>query len=86
MSATTGLPYVPLEAFPTSGVPATGGNSETDNLNIYYEVCWRPEFCVKAHAYAGAVRKYSLGHNVHGTGAAHDPGCWVSCLYRREPQ
>lgn len=50
MSATTGLPYVPLEAFPTSGVPATGGNSETDNLNVYYEVYTRPEIWFQTDA------------------------------------
>jgi Amt family ammonium transporter len=38
MSATTGLPYVPLVSYPTSGVPITGGDSLTEDLNVYYEV------------------------------------------------
>lgn len=37
MSATTGLPYVPLQAFPTNA-PATGGDSLTEDLNVYYKV------------------------------------------------
>ncbi|KAK8156292.1 putative ammonium transporter [Phyllosticta citrichinensis] len=36
MSATTGLPYVPLQAFPTDA-PATGGDSLTQDLNVYYK-------------------------------------------------
>ncbi|KAK7528875.1 ammonium transporter AmtB-like domain-containing protein [Phyllosticta citriasiana] len=36
MSATTGLPYVPLQAFPTDA-PATGGDSLTEDLNVYYK-------------------------------------------------
>ncbi|EKG19441.1 Ammonium transporter [Macrophomina phaseolina MS6] len=35
-SSTTELPYVPLESFPTDA-PATGGNSLTDNMNVYYQ-------------------------------------------------
>jgi Amt family ammonium transporter len=39
MAATTstGLPYVPLAPFPTD-MPVTGGDSLTQDLNIYYDV------------------------------------------------
>ena len=38
-TATATLPYILHSAFPTNGSkPATGGNSETENLNVYYNV------------------------------------------------
>lgn len=39
MASTSALPYVPLESFPdnNASIPATGGDSLTQNLNLYYE-------------------------------------------------
>ncbi|KAF2088841.1 ammonium transporter 1 [Saccharata proteae CBS 121410] len=42
MSASTDLPYVPLASYPTDA-PATGGNSLTEDLNVYYksgDIAW----------------------------------------------
>lgn len=36
-SSTTALPYVPLDSFPTDA-PVTGGDSLTENMNVYYQV------------------------------------------------
>jgi hypothetical protein len=78
MSATTTvLPYIPLVAYPTSGMPATGGDSETENLNIYYEV--RYALCLAAMQFTNMIadRKYCVDDNGHCPGFAYDTRCWV---------
>lgn len=40
-ATTSALPYVPLESFPTDA-PATGGDSLTEDFNVYYQVSVYP--------------------------------------------
>lgn len=40
MSSPNSLDYVPLETFNRTGVP-TGGDSLTEDLNVWYQVCFR---------------------------------------------
>lgn len=49
MSSTTpSLQFVPLKPYPTSGTPATGGDSSTEDLNVYYEVNKTPTLVIEA--------------------------------------
>lgn len=81
LNHTTPIPY--------NGTIATGGNSLTQNLNVFYEVCLsEPQFCrlmlkVIMLTLVTAVWRHCLDDDGNSTGTSHDSGCRVCTLELR---
>lgn len=74
--------YVPL--IPYNGTTDTGGNSLTNDLNVFYEVnIQKPEPNVDEPLTILQERRYSMAHHSYSIGPSHDPRCWLLLFWAR---